>query len=310
MSASTAIAPCSSPAPCRMPTGAAPRAHRRVRADRHLGAVPAPARPRLPVRLRQRCPWHADHAQGAPGRHHARGADRALRAPSSSATSTAFDISFDNFHTTHSDENRELTHEIYRRLAAAGHIRRDTIRQAYDEQAKMFLPDRYVRGTCPNCGALDQYGDSCEVCGATYTPADLDERRLGRQRHRARAARVGAPVLQARRLRGDAARVDGLGPAAAASRRSSDEWFDAGLRDWDISRDAPYFGFEIPGENGKYFYVWLDAPIGYIGEPAELLPSRRARFRRATGSPTATPRSITSSARTSSTSTRCSGRRC
>ena len=132
-----------------------------------------------------------------------------------------FDVSFDNFHTTHSPENREVTDGIYRRLVAGGHIRRETIRQAYDEQAQMFLPDRYVRGTCPRCGALDQYGDSCESCGATYTPADLLERDLGRERHAAGAARLRAPVLPARRLRADAARVDRIGAVAAGRHRQA-----------------------------------------------------------------------------------------
>ena len=177
----------------------------------------------------------------------------------------AFDISYDNFHTTHSDENREITYEIYRRLAAAGHIRRETIVQAYDEQAQMFLPDRYVRGTCPKCGAPDQYGDSCETCGATYTPADLVN---------PVSVVSGTPPVQRDSehlffklgdfeewLRG----WTGAGRLQPAVTAKLDEWFGAGLRDWDISRDAPYFGFEIPGEKDKYFYVWLDAPIGYLG---------------------------------------------
>jgi methionyl-tRNA synthetase len=176
----------------------------------------------------------------------------------------AFDISYDNFHTTHSDENREITYEIYRRLAAAGHIRRETIVQAYDEQARMFLPDRYVRGTCPRCGALDQYGDSCEVCGATYTPADVVDP--------VSVVSGTAPVQRESEhlffKLGDFEAMlrewtvgDRLQPAVTAK---LGEWFDAGLRDWDISRDAPYFGFEIPGEKDKFFYVWLDAPIGYL----------------------------------------------
>jgi methionyl-tRNA synthetase len=175
-----------------------------------------------------------------------------------------FDISYDNFHTTHSDENREVTYEIYRRLVAGGHIRRETIVQAYDEQAQMFLPDRYVRGTCPRCGALDQYGDSCEVCGATYTPADL--------LNAVSVVSGTAPVQkQSEHLffkLGDFEPMlrawtsgDRLQSAVTAK---LGEWFGAGLRDWDISRDEPYFGFEIPGETGKYFYVWLDAPIGYL----------------------------------------------
>jgi methionyl-tRNA synthetase len=175
-----------------------------------------------------------------------------------------FDISYDNFHTTHSDENREITYEIYRRLLAGGHIRRETIVQAYDEQAQMFLPDRYVRGTCPRCGVPDQYGDSCESCGATYTPADLvnpvsvvsgtapvqrDSEHL--------FFKLGDFEPMLREWTGGGR----LQPAVTAKLA---EWFGAGLRDWDISRDAPYFGFEIPGETGKYFYVWLDAPIGYL----------------------------------------------
>jgi methionyl-tRNA synthetase len=177
-----------------------------------------------------------------------------------------FDISFDNFHTTHSPESREVTEEIYRRLVAGGHIRRETIRQAYDEQAQMFLPDRYVRGTCPRCGATDQYGDSCEVCGATYTPADLKDAvsvvsgTTPVQRDSEHLFfRLGDFEAMLREWTGTEGRLQ------AAVTAKLGEWFSAGLRDWDISRDAPYFGFEIPGEPGKYFYVWLDAPIGYLG---------------------------------------------
>ena len=176
-----------------------------------------------------------------------------------------FGVSFDNFHTTHSPENREVTEAIYARLVAGGHIRRETIRQAYDEQAQMFLPDRYVRGTCPSCGAADQYGDSCEVCGATYTPADLKDA--------VSVVSGTAPVQRDSehlffRLGNFEAMLrewTGSGRLQSAVTAKLDEWFTAGLRDWDISRDAPYFGFEIPGEPGKYFYVWLDAPIGYLG---------------------------------------------
>jgi len=176
-----------------------------------------------------------------------------------------FGISFDNFHTTHSPENREVTETIYRRLVDGGHIRRETIRQAYDEQAQMFLPDRYVRGTCPRCGTLDQYGDSCESCGATYTPAELVN---------PVSVVSGTPPVQRDSEHlffklGDFEPMlrewTGSGRLQVAVTAKLDEWFDAGLRDWDISRDAPYFGFEIPGETGKFFYVWLDAPIGYLG---------------------------------------------
>jgi methionyl-tRNA synthetase len=189
-----------------------------------------------------------------------------------------FDISFDNFYTTHSPENREITEEIYRRLVAAGHIRRETIRQAYDEQARMFLPDRYVRGTCPRCGTADQYGDSCESCGATYSPADLKD---------AISVLSGTPPVQRESehlffklgdfetmLRG----WTGSGRLQPAVTAKLEEWFDAGLRDWDISRVAPYFGFEIPGEKDKFFYVWLDAPIGYLGSFLNLCRRRQLDF--------------------------------
>ena len=173
-----------------------------------------------------------------------------------------FGISLDNFHTTHSAENREVTERIYQRLVAGGHIRRETIRQAYDAQAQMFLPDRYVRGTCPRCGTADQYGDSCESCGATYSPSDLLN---------PVSVVSGTPPVQRDsehlffRLGDFEAFLrdwTGSGRLQAAVASKLDEWFSAGLRDWDISRDEPYFGFEIPGETGKYFYVWLDAPIG------------------------------------------------
>ena len=172
-------------------------------------------------------------------------------------------ISVDNYLTTHSPENEELTTELYRRLAAGGFIARKTIKQAYDEQRQMFLPDRYVKGTCPNCGALDQYGDSCEVCGTTYSPLELKN---------AVSTVSGTPptvresehlFLKLGAFEGE---LKGWVPEHVDETlaRKLDEWFKAGLKDWDISRDAPYFGFRIPGERDKYFYVWFDAPIGYM----------------------------------------------
>ena len=203
-----------------------------------------------------------------------------------------FDVALRQFHTTHSPENREVTerHLPAAVATAATSAARPSARPTTSRRS-MFLPDRFVRGTCPRCGALDQYGDSCETCGATYTPADLIERDLGRERHAAGAARLRAPVLPARRLRADAARVDWLaGVCSPRCTAKLDEWFTAGLRDWDISRDAPYFGFEIPGAPGKYFYVWLDAPIGYIGSFRSWLSTHGPRLRRATGRPAGTPR--------------------
>lgn len=175
-----------------------------------------------------------------------------------------FDISFDNYHSTHSAENLELVTQIFKRLDEAGHITRRIIRQAFDEQEQMFLPDRYVRGTCPRCGAPDQHGDSCEVCGATYTPADLIDPIsvlsgtppvFRDSEHLFFKLNDFTDSLQAW-VRG--------GHLHETVVHKLDEWFEVGLRDWDISRDAPYFGFEIPGEKDKYFYVWLDAPVGYM----------------------------------------------
>ena len=176
-----------------------------------------------------------------------------------------FLIGHDQFHSTHSPENRYFTDSMFERLQAAGHITRRSVRQAYDEQAGMFLPDRYVRGTCPTCKAADQYGDSCEVCGATYTPADLIE-------PRSTISNTAPEWRESEHLFFALGHFEAMlrewvksGSLQDAVRSKLDEWFNSGLQDWDISRDAPYFGFEIPGAPGKYFYVWFDAPIGYLG---------------------------------------------
>ena len=186
------------------------------------------------------------------------------------ATYADFLVQHDYFHSTHSEENRDLTAQLFATLQQAGYIATRTIRQAYDADARMFLPDRYVRGTCPRCGAKDQYGDSCEVCGSTYTPAELIDpvsvisgtRPIERESEHL-FFRLGAfePMLR------EWTRSGALDASVA---NKLDEWFTAGLRDWDISRDAPYFGFEIPGHPGKYFYVWLDAPIGYMAASLKL----------------------------------------
>jgi len=190
------------------------------------------------------------------------------------ATYAGFLIHHDLFHSTHSEENRQLTERLFTALDAGGYIARRTIRQAYDAQAQMFLPDRYVKGTCPRCGAKDQYGDSCEVCGATYTPAELIDpvsvvsgtRPVERESEHL-FLRLGAfePMLR------EWTRSGALDTSVA---NKLDEWFDAGLRDWDISRDPPYFGFEIPGHPGKFFYVWLDAPVGYMAASLVLARQR------------------------------------
>jgi len=185
-----------------------------------------------------------------------------------------FGIEFDNYYTTHSPENEALVIEMFEALRETGDIYTKTIEQAYDEQEGMFLPDRFVRGTCPRCATEDQYGDACENCGATYTPADLID---------PISVLSGLPPVKREsehyffRLSDYEQRLrDWIKDAALEKSMVAklDEWFDAGLRDWDISRDAPYFGFQIPGTDDKYFYVWLDAPVGYAASFKNLCDRR------------------------------------
>jgi len=191
-----------------------------------------------------------------------------------SADFNDFLVDFDNFHSTHSDENRELSSMIYKRLRDAGHIATRSITQYFDPEKKMFLADRFIKGTCPKCGTEDQYGDNCEKCGATYAPTDLKN---------PRSAISGAiPVLkESKHFFFDLPAFDAMlkswtrsGSLQDAVANKIAEWLDAGLQQWDISRDAPYFGFEIPDEPGKYFYVWLDAPIGYMASFKNLCARR------------------------------------
>jgi methionyl-tRNA synthetase len=189
-----------------------------------------------------------------------------------------FLIDFDNYYSTHSEENREFASSIYLKLRDEGHIRTQTIKQAYDPEAKMFLPDRFIKGTCPKCGADDQYGDNCEVCGATYDPTEL--------KNPVSAVSGATPIekdseqyffklsdftemLQAWLKAGH------VQPEIA---NKLSEWFDEGLQDWDISRNAPYWGFEIPDAPGKYFYVWMDAPMGYMASFKNLCDKKGLNF--------------------------------
>jgi methionyl-tRNA synthetase len=176
----------------------------------------------------------------------------------------AFEIGLANFHSTHSDENRELTYRLYDALDRGGYIDRRMVRQAYDEKAQMFLPDRYVKGTCPRCASPDQYGDACEVCGATYSPNELKDAVSvvsGTKPIERESEHFFFKLGEFESMLREWTRSGTLQSAVA---NKLDEWFAAGLKDWDISRDAPYFGFEIPNAPGKYFYVWLDAPVGYM----------------------------------------------
>ncbi|MEY2170332.1 MULTISPECIES: methionine--tRNA ligase [unclassified Rhodanobacter] len=195
-----------------------------------------------------------------------------------------FHFSYDHYHTTHSEENRELAELIYTRLRDAGFIAKRSIQQLYDPEKQMFLPDRYIKGTCPKCGTPDQYGDNCENCGATYAPTDLINPYS--------VVSGATPVLKDsehyffelskfQSLLQDwfAGKYTGGKPVAnsgvAAKLR---EWLDGGLKDWDISRDAPYFGFPIPDAPGKFFYVWLDAPVGYLASFKALCERTGLKF--------------------------------
>jgi len=192
---------------------------------------------------------------------------------------TEFGVAFDHYHSTHSEENRTLSAQIYERLRDAGHISSRTITQAYDPVKNMFLPDRFIKGDCPKCGSKDQYGDNCEACGATYSPTELKN---------AVSAISGAKPIEKDSVHyffnltdfegmlGDWINDgDHLQPEV---RNKMAEWIEGGLQQWDISRDAPYFGFEIPDAPGKYFYVWLDAPIGYMASFKYLCDNRGLNF--------------------------------
>ncbi len=181
-----------------------------------------------------------------------------------------FGISFDNYSSTHTEYNRELVELIYRRLENNGYIERRDIQQLYDEEEGMFLPDRFIRGTCPKCHTPDQYGDSCESCGSTYSPTDLIDP--------SSAVTGSKPVMKESehyfvRLADFEEPLKNWMASGALQNEvlnKLQEWFTDGLRDWDISRDEPYFGFRIPGTTDKYFYVWVDAPIGYMASFKEL----------------------------------------
>ncbi|HVW52959.1 MAG TPA: methionine--tRNA ligase [Trinickia sp.] len=194
-----------------------------------------------------------------------------------------FLVSFDNYYTTDSEENRELCGTIYSRLQQAGLIDAREIEQAYDPVKEMFLPDRFIKGECPKCGAKDQYGDSCEVCGSTYQPTDLVNPYSaisGATPVRRKSTHYFFRLSDTRCENFLRDWVSGLAQPEATNKMR--EWLgdagDAKLGDWDISRDAPYFGFEIPGAPGKYFYVWLDAPVGYYASFKNLAAKRGFDF--------------------------------
>ncbi len=189
-----------------------------------------------------------------------------------------FHISFDHYHSTHSPENQHMAQTVYLRNREKGHIATRTITQAYDPEKQMFLPDRFIKGECPRCGAADQYGDNCEACGATYSPTELKN---------AYSALSGASPVEKDSLHYFFKLADfedmlktwtKSGSLQPEVQHKISEWFDTGLKEWDISRDAPYFGFKIPDTEDKYFYVWLDAPIGYMASFKALCDAKGLVF--------------------------------
>ncbi|MCI2962888.1 MULTISPECIES: methionine--tRNA ligase [Shewanella] len=185
-----------------------------------------------------------------------------------------FNVAFDNYHSTHSEENRLMASDIYLKLRANGYIKSKSISQLFDPEKSMFLPDRFVKGTCPKCKSPDQYGDNCDSCGATYSPTELINPKS--------AVSGATPVMKdTEHFFFDLPAFEGMlkewtrsGALQVEMANKLDEWFEQGLQQWDITRDAPYFGFEIPDAPGKYFYVWLDAPIGYMGSFKNLCAKR------------------------------------
>jgi len=189
-----------------------------------------------------------------------------------------FDVNFDNFHSTHSDENEKLVEQIYNSLKKENHIYTKDIEQAFDEKENMFLPDRFIKGTCPKCSSEEQYGDACEECGATYSPNELI--------NPISTISDAIPVWRKSEhfffklsvFENNLKKWIKNAKLHKSITNKLSEWFEMGLKDWDISRDEPYFGFKIPGEKKKYFYVWLDAPIGYLASFLNLANRKKLDF--------------------------------
>jgi methionyl-tRNA synthetase len=191
---------------------------------------------------------------------------------------TDFLVEFDNYHTTHSRENQECVETIYKRQLDAGNITKRTIKQLFDPEKNMFLPDRYIKGECPNCHAKDQYGDNCEVCGTTYLPTDLINPYSTLSGAKPVEKESEHFFFKLQNFEDFLKEWTRHGHLQEQVTNKLDEWFKAGLKEWDISRDAPYFGFSIPGEKDKYFYVWLDAPVGYMASFLNLCQKKQLDF--------------------------------
>ena len=186
----------------------------------------------------------------------------------------SFNISHDNFYTTHSEENKYFSELIYNKAKESGFIESKQIEQLFDKSAGLFLSDRYVKGTCPKCSAEDQYGDNCEICGAKYEAAELINPVSTISGQKPIVKTSEHVFFKLSKLETNVANWMKATPLQEAVKNKLEEWFQQGLKDWDISRDSPYFGFEIPDMPGKYFYVWLDAPIGYIASLENYLRAK------------------------------------
>lgn len=192
---------------------------------------------------------------------------------------TEFGIQFDNYHSTHSEENKQFSSLIYKRLRDDGHITSRSITQAYDPVKKMFLPDRLIKGDCPKCNAKDQYGDNCEVCGTTYSPTELKNAVStvsGEKPIEKDSVHYFFKLADFNNMLKEWTTTEGHLQSEVSNKLA--EWLEGGLHEWDISRDTPYFGFEIPDAPGKYFYVWLDAPIGYMASFKNLCTKQNLDF--------------------------------
>ncbi len=189
-----------------------------------------------------------------------------------------FGIEFDNYYTTHSEENREYSEFIYNSLKDNGDIKSQEIEQFYDESAKMFLPDRYIKGICPKCGAEDQYGDACEECGATYSPTELKKPISIISNTRPSTKKTEHFFFKLSNYTDYIKKWMKKDSVQSEIQNKLEEWLKDGLADWDITRDKPYFGFNIPGYDDKYFYVWLDAPVGYIASFKNMCDKKNINF--------------------------------
>ena len=189
-----------------------------------------------------------------------------------------FGIEFDNYYTTHSEENREYSEFIYNSLKENGDIKSQEIEQFYDESAKMFLPDRYIKGICPKCGAEDQYGDACEECGATYSPTELKKPISIISNTKPSTKKTEHFFFKLSNYTDYLKKWMKKDSVQSEIQNKLEEWLKDGLADWDITRDKPYFGFNIPGYDDKYFYVWLDAPVGYIASFKNMCDKKNINF--------------------------------